>query len=180
MKKRGKNKKGFTMIELMIVITVIGILAIVLLPRIGRMRDEARTSGVETNIRDVQAMIELEIGRHANSTAGAAALEGRLNSRLGDDVENPFSGKGSKIIESTADIDGKHAVYIHDVENASPSAITESGIKFDGKNELNDAEGAVIVLVDLEEAEANRLTAYIYGYDFEGRYIANSKRTIQR
>ena len=40
-----KNRKGFTLIELMMVIAVIGILAVVLIPKISGVKDSANLAG---------------------------------------------------------------------------------------------------------------------------------------
>ena len=53
-----RNKKGFTLVELMIVIAIIGILAIVLIPQAAKMRENAKLSGVDSNMRMVQSQIE--------------------------------------------------------------------------------------------------------------------------
>ncbi|MGE5403460.1 MAG: competence type IV pilus major pilin ComGC [Candidatus Saccharibacteria bacterium] len=48
-----RSKKGFTLIEMMIVIAVIAILAAVLIPRAGLVQQSAKDTGVEANSRVV-------------------------------------------------------------------------------------------------------------------------------
>lgn len=63
MKEMIKRRKdaGFTLIELMIVIAVIGILAVVLVPKVGSIKTQAKVAGIDTNIRTVQGYIQSKI-----------------------------------------------------------------------------------------------------------------------
>lgn len=50
---RIKKKKGFTLIELIVVIAILGILAAVLIPRFSGFTDRARTTQVLTNAKQI-------------------------------------------------------------------------------------------------------------------------------
>src|SRR6056297_3606607 len=52
------NKKGFTLIELMIVIAIIGILASIAIPNFTAMRDKAAVGGALSSIQGLQKAIE--------------------------------------------------------------------------------------------------------------------------
>ena len=142
MKKRGKNKKGFTMIELMIVITVIGILAIVLLPRIAGVRDDARNSGVNANMRTVQGVAELEINRYKEGEE--SQFKNRLLNRL-NDLENPMTGTTNE------------ALYIS----------TSSDLTLEG--ETGSTGGAVLVNIFTKSVNnVTRMAVSIGGVDHRG------------
>ncbi|MFN4149352.1 MAG: type II secretion system protein [Candidatus Sericytochromatia bacterium] len=53
-----KNKKGFTLIELMVVIVIIGILVAIALPNFIAAQDRAKVSSVKANMHTFQAIVE--------------------------------------------------------------------------------------------------------------------------
>jgi prepilin-type N-terminal cleavage/methylation domain-containing protein len=83
-----KKSKAFTMLELMIVVTVIGILALVLVPRMRGAKDSVRDSAVEANLLAVKSVAERLIDDFDNPNLLATAI---LKS-LDGEVENPYSG----------------------------------------------------------------------------------------
>ena len=54
-----KNRKGFTLIELMIVIAIIGILAAMAIPNFKKARASARQKACYSNIRVLQGAVEM-------------------------------------------------------------------------------------------------------------------------
>lgn len=58
MKRLSYAKKGFTMIELMIVIFIIAILAAILVPNFIRARDVARLTACKTNLKNIATSLE--------------------------------------------------------------------------------------------------------------------------
>lgn len=60
-----KDNKGFTLVELLVVIAVIGILAAIAIPRFGGFQDRAREAAHMSELGQVRQAIgyHLEIGR---------------------------------------------------------------------------------------------------------------------
>ena len=78
------TKNGFTMIELVFVIVVLGILAAVAIPRLAATRDDAHIAKGRANILAIRSGIISE--RQARMFRGDSTYATDLNSSTGDDV----------------------------------------------------------------------------------------------
>jgi general secretion pathway protein G len=59
-----RNKQGFTLIEILIVVIILGILAMVLVPQIGASTDEARINTLRNNLTAMRSAIEIYYAQH--------------------------------------------------------------------------------------------------------------------
>jgi len=73
-----KNQKGFTLVEILVVIVIIGILFTVILPRIDFASDRARQTGVKTDFKAFQTAAE----GYFRETAGQGLTTTGVNTYL--------------------------------------------------------------------------------------------------
>jgi len=59
-----RNEKGFTLMELMIVIVIIGVLAAIGVPAYKGMTDKARKASCDANLRTVQTAVAMYYSEH--------------------------------------------------------------------------------------------------------------------
>jgi type IV pilus assembly protein PilA len=90
------NKKGFTLIELMIVLAIIAILAVVLVPKAGQMKDNARNAGVTTNVNAVRGALEAKVV-DTNYLGIRGTTLALLTSNFNGTLANPFNAKATTV-----------------------------------------------------------------------------------
>ncbi|MGD8254158.1 MAG: type II secretion system protein [Syntrophobacterales bacterium] len=65
-----KNQKGFTLIEMLVVVIILGILAMIIVPQISVSTDDARLNTLQTNLNSIRSAIEVYAAQHANRYPG--------------------------------------------------------------------------------------------------------------
>jgi len=87
-----RNTKGFTLIELMIVVVIIGILAAIAIPNFISMQDRAKEGSVKANMHTVQLAIE-DFAVQNDGTYPVAANDAAVQANLPNGVypNNPFN-----------------------------------------------------------------------------------------
>ena len=66
-----KNQSGFTLIEMLIVVIVLGILAMIIIPQITVSTEDAKLSALQTNLNTMRNAIELYYHQHNQEYPGA-------------------------------------------------------------------------------------------------------------
>ena len=75
-----KKRKGFTLIELVVVIAILGILAAIAIPRFTQMTDKANQSAFESTHRTIVAAVQMYMAANDGATpAGLTNLSEYLN-----------------------------------------------------------------------------------------------------
>ena len=65
-----KNQAGFTLIEMLVVVIILGILAMIIVPQISVSTDDARLNSLQTNLNSIRSAIEVYAAQHANRYPG--------------------------------------------------------------------------------------------------------------
>lgn len=95
-----RSNNGFTMIELMVVILILGVLMAMTIPRFTVVREQARIGAMKMNLHNVQVVIEafhMEQGYYADDfyedEYGAYFPGGVWNEEIGRLPTNPWTGR---------------------------------------------------------------------------------------
>lgn len=96
------NKKGFTLVELVIVVAVMAVLVAVAIPIISNVKGEAEKSVAATNAQTIESMIKL--GEAEGKVSDAATLTTYLNgtAKLGIDKGTFYYNKTTGNVTTTA------------------------------------------------------------------------------
>lgn len=64
-----RNKKGFTLVELVVVIAILGILAAIAIPRLGKSRDTAKLATHDANVRILKSVATMYIADNQDAVS---------------------------------------------------------------------------------------------------------------
>jgi prepilin-type N-terminal cleavage/methylation domain-containing protein len=70
------NQSGFTLLEMLIAVVILGILAVIIIPQITVSADDARVSALKSNLSMARSAIEQYYQQHSNNYPGAIKNDG--------------------------------------------------------------------------------------------------------
>jgi len=101
---RSNSDSGFTLIELVIVIVILGILAAVAIPKYEDMREQARVATLKGQLGSVRSAVAIQYSRNAlNGSAVFPTLNGTIFAD-GNVPKEPMLN--SNAVKTTAGVDG--------------------------------------------------------------------------
>lgn len=103
MNKQRRNEKGFTMIELIIVVAIMGILAAILVPSFASMSRKSRLTSDIRTLQTIQKQIDLYYAEKGSYPGGPITDGAEIGAHVGESLVNEgyidskyFSGKNPR------------------------------------------------------------------------------------
>ncbi|MBD9597785.1 type II secretion system major pseudopilin GspG [Ensifer sp. ENS05] len=97
-RRRRRNMEGFTLVELLVVLAIIGLIAAIATPQVLRYLGAAKVDTTKAQIRNVQSALELyyiDSGRYPSTEEGLVALETQPDSN--SSWNGPYLKKGGTL-----------------------------------------------------------------------------------
>jgi len=129
-----KKNNGFTMIEIMLVVIIIGILAAMVIPNIAGRGEQARLTAarvdIESNLTTALDMYELDNGRYPSTSQGLQAL---IKEPTSSPTPNNWNGSYLKKKKPPVDPWGQEYVYVspgaHNTNEFDLSSLGADGVE---------------------------------------------------
>ena len=111
--EKKNNKKGFTLVELVIVVAVMAVLVALAIPTVSSITNSAKTAVTDSNCQTIESMIKLAEANKAKTGDGTATLNATevqtalTNAKLGIEEGTFYYHGTSGIVNGTAGASGE-------------------------------------------------------------------------
>jgi len=133
-----KAGSGFTLIEILIVVIVLGILAMIIVPQISVSTEDAKVSTLKTNLSNMRSAIELYYHQHNNRYPGQyKETDGTTAVASDDDAKTAFIAQLTQYTDANGKIsatktgDYKYGPYLKEGIPANPFKDSSLACDFD-------------------------------------------------
>ena len=133
--KRKTLAKGFTLVEILIVVVILGILAAIVVPQFTNAANEARSGNISTQVSTIENQFELYAARNNGSypdltTSGETFTDLVTDGFFKEIPVNPFTGtstfaswpSGAATTDSVIYDDGNTAGWLYDASTGNIAA----------------------------------------------------------
>ncbi|MBI5740461.1 MAG: type II secretion system protein [Nitrospirae bacterium] len=122
MKRTLRNEKGFTLVELLIVVIILGILAAVAIPQFGSSTDDAKISTLESTLSSLRNATERFYHEHSAVNPGEKKQTDGTTAALAADCETAFTKQltlysaSTGVTANSKDTTYKYGPYVKDAK----------------------------------------------------------------
>lgn len=97
------NRKGFTLVEIMIVVAIIGLLAAIAIPNFVKARAKAQTEACIANLKQIEGAIQVWAVDKGKSDTDAVAMTDLVPDYIRSEPFCPASNKTAYVLATVAD-----------------------------------------------------------------------------
>ncbi|MGD8891941.1 MAG: type II secretion system protein [Desulfobacterales bacterium] len=112
MKQTIRNQSGFTLIEMLIVVIILGILSMIIIPQIAVSTDDAKVNTLRTNLTTVRSAIELYYHQHDQTYPGAVKTDGTGAATVAGDLPAALVDQLTKYTQLNGKADGDSTALV--------------------------------------------------------------------